>query len=135
LFDGSSFELAGFSDVANRSLVDFDTRWLGSGSNDNDPFAVFNHLLPGDDTLIGSDGNDGFAPGKRSDLVDGGDGSDEVAYRGFGRGKESRSISISAMRTMTSAPRGPAAPSFRPIASSIPWFQSRTYTVRASPTS
>jgi Ca2+-binding RTX toxin-like protein len=39
-------------------------------------------LLPGDDTLIGSQGDDAFAPGLGSDVVDGGsDGTDEVAYR------------------------------------------------------
>jgi Ca2+-binding RTX toxin-like protein len=86
LFDGP-FELATFYDVPNRTLADFDRLWLGTAPDENDPNAVFNHLLPGNDTLIGSDGDDSFALGKGSDIVDGGNGIDEVVYRGFGRGE------------------------------------------------
>jgi Ca2+-binding RTX toxin-like protein len=60
-------------------LATFHTTWR---TND-DPNGVFNLLLPTDDTLIGSEGDDAFAPGLGSDVVDGGaGGNDEVAYRG-----------------------------------------------------
>jgi RTX calcium-binding nonapeptide repeat (4 copies) len=91
LFGDTNIELAAFTDVNDRDLVDFDELWM----DDDDSHGVFNHLLPGSDSLIGGEGNDTLTPGLGSDIVDGGlGGTDEVAYRGGSRGNTGVTVDL-----------------------------------------